>query len=535
MKQYLFYLIIILTVSSCQKDFLDRNPFGVIDENTFYSAPAHADLAAIGCYSKLQTLNNHWAQAQLELGMSDDLSSVGFKDAQQFYAATFNPTESNIVKGVWQRSYQGIAICNAAIQRTQAMPASVISDEEKNKYLGEMRFLRAFWYLRLIQFYGDVPLRTQAVEDPLDKSQVQVKATAKAEILSGFIVPELQFAAENLPDKWSDKLAHRATKGAAYAYLCEAYMLLKDWNNALDAGRMVETFGYTLINNPGNVLRVDHEDSKEIIFSVGFGVGAETYREYYFGTIEDLGAQGRLMRGDTYSGDYFYPSANFIDYFEVIDGTKITEGSAYYNPAEKWKYRDPRFDATFFTTMDTITTTKGIVLAWDNKWLVNKATGFDIQKRGVWYGDNTWNRHADIHFMRLPRIFLYMAEAYARQSDFENCSIYLEKVRSRARNFAFSNQAKYIPGGLVNTRVMPPHPVQNWDEAFTAIDYESRVEFFAEDCIRYFDLKRWDVLQTRWPANGGFQWDEKLYNLPIPVDELNTNPLLNQNHSNWGS
>lgn len=34
--------------------FLERNPFGSIDETTFFTEPEHADLAAIACYSKLQ-------------------------------------------------------------------------------------------------------------------------------------------------------------------------------------------------------------------------------------------------------------------------------------------------------------------------------------------------------------------------------------------------------------------------------------------------------------------------------------------------
>ena len=58
-----------LLTSSCMDGFLERNPFGSIDETTFFTEPEHADLAAIACYSKLQKLNAHWGDAQLELGM----------------------------------------------------------------------------------------------------------------------------------------------------------------------------------------------------------------------------------------------------------------------------------------------------------------------------------------------------------------------------------------------------------------------------------------------------------------------------------
>lgn len=84
------------------------------------------------------------------------------------------------------------------------------------------------------------------------------------------------------------------------------------------------------------MLRVDYEACPEIIFSVGFGSGVETYREFYWGTIEDLGEDGRIMRGDTYSGDYFYPSRELVDFYEAIDGKPINE-SSYYKATESWK------------------------------------------------------------------------------------------------------------------------------------------------------------------------------------------------------
>jgi len=63
--------------------------------------------------------------------------------------------------------------------------------------------------------------------------------------------------------------------------------------------------------------------------------------------------------------------------------------------------------------MDEITTTSGVTMNWKPEWLVNGDTGYDIQKRGVYYGDNNWNRRVDNTLIRLPRVYLLMAEAYA--------------------------------------------------------------------------------------------------------------------------
>lgn len=519
------------------ENYLERNPYGKLDENTYFTKSGHADLATIACYSTLQKMNGHWADAQLELGMTDDFSSAGFKDAQAFYTASFNPNDANIVNGIWKKGYEGIAICNINIQGIEGMGNDIIDENVKNKHLAEIRFIRAFWYFRLIRFYGDIPLRSALVKNPSNNTEVMLPLTAKEKIISDIILPDLKFSAKHLPVKWEKKNHNRATKGAAYATLVELYVYTQDYDKAILCGKEVEKLGYKMIDNPGYVLRVDYEGSSEIIFSIGYGTGYETYREYYYGTKEDLGGDlGRIMRGDTYSGDYFYASEDFINFFQTIDGKSINEGSLFFDPKEKWRYRDPRFDGTFFTTMDKITTTSGKTLNWKNKWLVNNETGYDIQKRGVYYGDSNWNRQVDNTLIRLPRVYLLMAEAYAFKSspDYANANIYLDKARGRARAFALANPQKYIPNGMNRNQVLPPFNISSQEDAAIALDYENRVEFFTEDCYRYFDLKRWGTLAKKWSHVGKFVWDSKLEDLPIPSSEVNNNDKISQKPS-WGN
>lgn len=530
--------LIALLMSSCMDNFLERNPYGSIDETTFFTEPEHANLAAMACYAKMQTLNNHWGEAQLELGMTGDLSEKGFGDANAFYYGTFNPSNSDVVLGIWKRAYEGIAVCNKNIEGVTGM-GDLLEPNERDKYLAEMRFIRAFWYFRLIQFYGDVPMRSASVQDPTNPDEVQLAASPKETILKDMILPDLTFASEKLPESWEDAYMHRATKGTAYAYLCSVNLYMGNYDAAIIAGQEVEKRDYSLEEDPGCVLRVDKEDSKEIIFSIGIanGISFSIEREFYFGTKEDLGNDGRIMRGDSYSGNYFWPSEDFINSFQAIDGTNY-QTSPYYTTVrnDQWKNRDPRFDATFFTPQDELTTTKNISVVWQQDWLDNKETGYDIQKRGVWYGEDTWNQRVDLHMMRLPRIYLHMAEAYAKKTnpDFAKCSEYVEKVRSRARRFALKNRAKYVPAGLSDADVLKPFTINSEATAMAAIDYESRVEFFTEDCIRYYDLKRWGTLKNVWPVKTGGNWDDKLFDLPYPASELSANPLLEQ-HGTWGN
>lgn len=524
-----FTLLLLVGTTGCMRDFLDRSPYGSVDDGTFFTQKEHANLAAIGGYSTLLHFNKHWADAQLELGMTDDFSPNGFADATPFYGATFNPANGDIVNGMWSRGFSAIAELSKSIQGIEKMDSSIIKDEEKAMYISELKFIRAFWYFRLLRFYGDLPLRASAVQDPTEEDQVMMPLTPKEKLISDLIVPDLIQASQNLPDRWPDESYNRATKGAALATLIEVYVYSKEYDKAIEAGKKVESLGYTLLDDPNNVLRVDYEGNPELIFSVGHGAAAETYREYYYGTVEEVKGKGRIMRGDSYSGNYFYPSQDLINAYEMIDGTK-PGASSLYNPTESWKYRDPRFDATFYTPMDELTTDKGATLMWTKEMLDNHETGYDIQKRGVYYGESTWHKRKDFVLIRLPRVYLLMAEAYALKSspDYSAASRYIEKVRSRARAFALAHPDKYIPAGLSADQVLPPHKITSREEALAALDYENRVEFFTEDCYRYYDLKRWGTLQTKWPKVGNFVWSDKFFDLPYPSSETDVNKNIKQ-------
>lgn len=50
-RKYLLYAFAFtsLIFTSCMDSFLDRNPYGAIDETTFYTEAEHANLGAMAC------------------------------------------------------------------------------------------------------------------------------------------------------------------------------------------------------------------------------------------------------------------------------------------------------------------------------------------------------------------------------------------------------------------------------------------------------------------------------------------------------
>ena len=76
--------------------------------------------------------------------------------------------------------YQGIARCNLMLQKIDAIKDKIAADKVK-QFQGEVYFLRAYYYLRLINQFGDVVYLDKPVTTVAEGKAVT--RTAKAEVL----------------------------------------------------------------------------------------------------------------------------------------------------------------------------------------------------------------------------------------------------------------------------------------------------------------------------------------------------------------
>ena len=108
-------------------------------------------------------------------------------------------------------------MCNNIILKAEAAP---LSDTQKNRWIAEARFFRAFHYFDLVQKYGDVPLILKpfdSTEDP----DIKMGRTAREEVIQQ-CYEDLRFAEEWLPDidnVKSDADWGRVSKSAAMGML----------------------------------------------------------------------------------------------------------------------------------------------------------------------------------------------------------------------------------------------------------------------------------------------------------------------------
>jgi hypothetical protein len=188
--KYILAFALSLIVMSCGDDFLDtKNLYEKLDVD-FYSTPEEiqdALTAAYACLGLDAGNNNPILVSEL---MSDDrfggggTNDVGFKDIDAFT----NSSEDRFLP-LWRVTYYGIFRANMILKRFDQ--AQYTDENEKNQALGEVYFLRAFFYFRIAQFFGSGPLITDPAPLNLPK--------ASAEELYGQIAFDLKTAIGLMP------------------------------------------------------------------------------------------------------------------------------------------------------------------------------------------------------------------------------------------------------------------------------------------------------------------------------------------------
>lgn len=132
-------------------------------------------------------------------------------------------TTDNTTWNAWNLMFWGMGFTNNTIEDFQKVnfPAIGLTEADKAAYIGELKILRAWHYLKLMDLYGNIPVVTQ-VGTPLSPP-----TQPRAEVFK-FIESELNENAENM-FPLSNALAGRITRAAAYAMYVEMYLNAEVW------------------------------------------------------------------------------------------------------------------------------------------------------------------------------------------------------------------------------------------------------------------------------------------------------------------
>ncbi len=177
-------LILVISVFSCKKD-LYKDPIGLLTPEQISTDPTLNTVAfsVTSSYQMLANTLNILGEWRWDLGLvfrndiilqdmaSDDVKKKWNPDGDQAWmddVSTFNFTSSNqAFNGQWSYDYEGISRSNRAISYltdAEIITKIGIDETQKNSLLGQVYFLRAFYYFDLVNNFGDVPLLLKPLE-----------------------------------------------------------------------------------------------------------------------------------------------------------------------------------------------------------------------------------------------------------------------------------------------------------------------------------------------------------------------------------
>lgn len=250
--QLLLIAVGFVLFTSCDFDnHLEENPKSFLaPENTFNNTKGF-ETSLTGLYIQVQ---REWGWSggngltYMHFFAGTDISISGnatpFYTVFESYGDDIHPSNGQIA-GHWNFYYRNIGNANQIIEAAEDPDINWDAPEDKERVIAEARFFRAYWYRALIAFFGDVPLVTE-VEKPfrLDYTRQPV-----ADILE-FIIDDLEFGAEHLPEVTGIELDGKLVKAAAQHMLAEAYLWAGKPDLAEDAAQAVINSGhYQLMTN----------------------------------------------------------------------------------------------------------------------------------------------------------------------------------------------------------------------------------------------------------------------------------------------
>lgn len=257
-------LILSMVFASGCSDFIDLAPVSNANVENFYKTPEDINNAVIAAYKIHKQIYStlFCSQSVLDEIRSDNTTMVQLDIVDRF--------TRDIGKEwwgwSWDKSYRAIYMSNLAIEKAQAVE---MSDQLRNQYIGEARFLRAITYFELVRNFGGVPLVT-ATPESTNPEDLKVPRNTADEIYSQ-IVEDLQFAAANLPAQYPESQEGRATKGAAQGMLGKVYLTMGRNSDAIaELQKVVNSGLYGLMPTYAEAFDVDNRNSQESLFELQF-------------------------------------------------------------------------------------------------------------------------------------------------------------------------------------------------------------------------------------------------------------------------
>jgi len=565
----IFSMIAALFMATSCSDFLEVDPVGAVGASTL-STREGIEMSITGMYATLYggaglsgRGNNYFAATLSNYAYGDVMGGSANKGSTYGDQPPFTSLETYVITAdnsylnyKWEWVYEGVKRANVVIGMATEIEAELkeMKGETNGKdffteTIAESRFLRGFWHFEGMKLFG-AAIPYVGYEEYLTSVNPKVSNVDESGsyiYIWDKVIEDLQYAYDNLPDRWSD--IGRANKWAAAAMLAKV--------------KMYQSSPYNGKNNTVNRWAEVKSLLEQVMASGKDNMGtsfrlADTYEELYVAgesdwtgesvfdiqmTISGTSSQFNCINGTSHigmvgalgtSGWGFYQPSNELVNSHIVDD----KGLPYLN----WEYQSiprltevdalsiPHTDLTVYTDprLD-VSTGRFNTPYWD--WSVPATTdGWvrDITNGGVYMNKKNIPKKADkgslsistvtcstaknFHLIRYADVLLWYAEALIETGDYAGARTYINQVRARAANDyvkAMNSDmteasSSYVLDDLVNgtkkenaaanyrVGLYPESLFTSYESAHKVLRFERKIEMAMEG-HRWYDLARWGI------------------------------------------
>ena len=206
MKKYVIILFIIST--SCEKDYLDVVPDNIATIDLAFNTRSTAENFLSTCYTYIPEHANVeqnfsllagdeiWYYAENDFYMNNETSFRLAKGMQNSASPYLNYWEGG--RGAPHSLFNALRDCNIFLENLVEVPG--LEEDERLKWIDEVKVLKAFYHFWLMQMYGPIPIIDQNIAVGASPEETNVKRESIDDVVNYLVqILDEVIEAENLP------------------------------------------------------------------------------------------------------------------------------------------------------------------------------------------------------------------------------------------------------------------------------------------------------------------------------------------------
>ncbi|MGQ8335124.1 RagB/SusD family nutrient uptake outer membrane protein [Sunxiuqinia sp. A32] len=487
-------LVLVVFFASCTK-FLEEEPKTFLTPSQYYVTESQMQAAVNGTYDGLSyMLSTDLEIASVRIfplefivGHCTQPRSTGSDHNQFLLLSGINDT-NGLLNTMWRATFMPLENCNSVIENLENSEG-VITETLKKQLLGEVYFLRAYYYFLGVQLFGDIPLKTTPTKS---LSNVEIPKSPKEDIYNQIVQDLLEAEKSGLP--WTAKSGH-VSMGTIKTLLTKVYLTMAGYplrkgneyyQKAYDTAKeVIASNEFYLFDNYEDLRKAENENLGEHMFMIQ-RTSTNSPNPFHFGMMPY--PEAPISINPNYGGG-IAPLSVFYESYD--NGDLRTENGAYFYTSHA-KYGD-----------ESVIVDLG--MPYINKYWDDLA-------------EETGQSGANIPIYRYADVLLMCAEAKASLDGGTTTDQTAIDAYYQVRHRALPNESK--PSSINADDVIK--------ERFWELCFEFQNWFDMLRTHKAFDPVTKQVVDLigYTAPNHEYPFKESDLIFPVPYDEKNLNPLL---------